>query len=203
MAADFEGTKYVDTEIDTLGIYRNMYGKGGDDQLATNSGFARLYGGPGDDALNYYGDGKSKLYGDKGDDLLYGGGQNDKFYGGGGDDWLFGADGKNVYNTGGGRDHIVFNSEPDDKLDKAKDFSAKKDYLNFNPFYFPVGLSGETLDKSQYRKGGKAKDGDDNFGYNPNNGLVWFDENGNAPGGFHKVIKLDEDLHISHMNFQF
>jgi Ca2+-binding RTX toxin-like protein len=203
MAADFEGTEFDDNKIDTLGMYQIMRGKGGDDQLGTNSGFARIYGGSGDDGLNYYGDGNSKLYGNSGDDYLYGGGQNDKFYGGGGDDWMFGLDGKNIYKTGGGRDHIVFGTTPDDKLDKGKDFNPKKDYLNFNPFYFPVGLSGLTLDESQFRKGGKAKDADDNFGYNPNNGNVWFDENGNAPGGFHKIIKLDEDLHISYMNFQF
>jgi Ca2+-binding RTX toxin-like protein len=181
-----------------------MYGYGGNDQLGSDADFARIYGGSGDDILYYTGPGNSKLYGEAGNDMLYGGSQNDKLFGGGGGDWMFGGEGKNVFKGGGGPDHFGFNADPaNTEIAKIKDFNPKKDFLNFQPFFFPLGDAGETIDKSQFRKGGKPKDEDDNFGYKPGNGLVWVDLNGSDPGGFHKIAKVGEDLNISYMNFQF
>jgi Ca2+-binding RTX toxin-like protein len=201
MAADFEGTDGPDTEY---GTYMSMRGLGGADQLGSDAGFAKIYGGAGNDGLFYYGAGNSRLYGEGGADQLAGGAQNDKFYGGGGSDWFYGGWGKNIYVTGNGRDHIVFGDIPDgDKLDKGKDFDPNKDYLNFNPFYFPVGASGDMLPKSQFRKGAKAKDEDDYFGYNKNTGIVWFDGDGSGAGVQVDIIKLDDGLGISHLNIGF
>jgi serralysin len=57
--------------------------------------------------------------------------------------------------------------------------------------------------QSQFRKGPKAKDEDDNFGYNKKTGVVWFDPNGSDAGGQVDVIKLDKGLDITHLNFGF
>lgn len=60
--------------------------------------------------------------------------------------------------------------------------------------------TGETLDKSQFRKGGKPKDENDNFGYKKGNGILWYDGNGSDAGGHLDVIKLDKGLDITHLN---
>jgi len=201
MAADFEGTDGPDTEF---GAYPNMYGLAGTDLLSSSySPFARIYGGADNDYLYYTGTGKSEQNGGAGNDYLYGGNQWDKLIGGGGGDWLEGGLGKNIYKTGGGSDHIAFNAAPDDALDKCSDFDPKKDFLNFYAHIYPVGVSGEWLAKSQFRKGAEAKDEDDNFGYDKATGIVWFDLNGSDAGGHEEVIKLDKGLGISHLNIGF
>ena len=200
MSADFEGTSGPDYES---GNYGMMHGYGGADWLSSGATFARIYGGTEGDYVGYYGSGTSKLYGDSGDDTLYGGDQKDKMYGGTGDDWLFGGLGKNIMWGGKGSDHFVFDSLPDGYLDKIKDFKVKKDFLNFDPSAYPVGMSMETLDASQFRYGKKAKDGDDNFGYNKKTGKVWFDPDGKGGEAQVDVVKLDKDLHLTYANFQF
>jgi hypothetical protein len=201
MAADFEGTDGPDGE---LGDFPNMYGFGGDDNLgSTYSPFAYIYGGADNDYLYYTGAGKSEQYGGPGADQLFGGSQWDKLIGGGGSDWLAGGLGKNIFKTGGGSDHIAYYELPDDKLDKGLDFNPSKDFLNFYSFIYPVGAAGAILSKSQFRKGAKAKDEDDNFGYNKKSGIVWYDENGSDAGGHFDVIKLDKGLDITHLNIGF
>jgi hypothetical protein len=201
MAADFEGTDGPDSEF---GDYPNMYGFAGNDALgSTFSPFAHIYGGANNDYLYYTGTGKSEQYGGSGNDQLFGGSQWDKLIGGGGGDWLAGGLGKNIFKTGGGRDHIVYYELPDDKLDRGLDFNPNKDFLNFDPTIYPVGVSGEALAKSQFRKGAEAKDENDNFGYDKKTGIFWVDLNGSDAGSHFDVIKLDKGLSISHVNIGF
>ncbi len=200
MSADFEGNDDPDTQY---GDYTTMHGYGGVDLLGSSAIFARIYGGKDGDLLSYYGPGTSKLNGEAGDDALYGGNQNDKMYGGGGGDWLFGGLGKNVMWGGGGKDHFGFDGLPDAWLDKIKDFNVKKDFLNFDSSVYAVGEHAATLLKSQFRYGSKAKDEDDNFGYDKKTGIVWFDPDGKGGAAKVDVVKLDKDLHLTHVNIQF
>ena len=218
MGEQFEGTDIVDV-VD--GPYTSMRGKGGDDSLSSNASFANIYGGIGSDFLNYYGSGKSWIYGGDGNDLIYGGNQNDKIWGDKGNDliwgndgndkiwgdkgndWIWGGLGKNTMWGGPGKDHFGFDSLPDAKLDKIKDFNPKKDFLNFRPDVYTVGLGLETLPKSQFRYGKKAKDEDDHFGYNKKTGVVWYDPDGKGGESQVNVVKLDPDLKMYYVNIQF
>lgn len=183
MAGDFIGSNGPDYE---QGNYENMYGKGGKDTLLSGATFARLYGGAQDDWLEYYGGGKAKLNG------------------GGGDDTLIGGLGKVVFKTGGGHDTVVLNFAPDDQLDKVKDFNPRKDTLKLygTVYAAPYDANG-VLIKEAFRKGGKAKDADDRFGYNKKSGIVWYDADGNGEGAKVEVLKLSKGLDISHGDFHF
>lgn len=203
MSADYEGSPGPDNEF---GTYETMYGFAGDDSLGSDSAIVRIYGGSENDYLfhQYAGEaGRAYLYGEDGDDQLFGAAGDDKSYGGSGNDWLWGGAGKNVYWGGSGRDHFGFFELPDSQLDKIKDFKVKKDFLNFDPFYYSVGLAGDTLAKAQFRYGKAAKDGDDNFGYNKKTGIVWFDPDGKGGEAQVDVVKLDKDLAFSNLNIQF
>lgn len=203
MSADFEGSPGPDNEI---GSYETMRGFAGNDYLVSDLVLATIYGGDDDDICQhlYAGEGFGAfLYGEDGNDQLWGGNANDKSYGGKGDDWIWAGLGKNVSWGGSGRDHFGYDGLPDDQLDKVKDFKVKKDFLNFDPFYYSVGLSGDTLAKSQFRYGKAAKDDDDNFGYNTKTGIVWYDPDGKGGESQVDVVKLDKGLAFSHLNIQF
>ncbi len=218
MSADFEGTDAPDLEF---GNYNKMWGFGGNDSLTSNASFAYIYGGQGSDQAYYMGSGNSWIYGGGGADYLYGGNQNDRIFGGGGNDriwgfdgndklkggggndWMWGGLGKDTIWTGSGRDHVGFDSLPDGKPDRIKDFSPKKDFLNFVPSAYTVGLGLDTLPKSQFRYGKKAKDDDDHFGYDKKTGIVWYDPDGKGGESQMDVVKLDKGLSLTHVNIQF
>jgi len=202
MSADYEGSPGPDTEF---GTYETMRGFAGADSLGSDFPIVRIYGGSENDNLlhQYAGVGIAYLYGEDGDDNLYGALGDDKSYGGSGNDWLWGGAGKNVSWGGSGRDHFGYYELPDTALDRIKDFKVKKDFLNFDPSVFSVGLSGDTLSQSQFRYGKAAKDDDDNFGYNKKTGIVWFDPDGRGGEGQVDIVKLDKDLAFSHQNIQF
>jgi Ca2+-binding RTX toxin-like protein len=202
MADVFTGGDGDDTEI---GSYDRMYGNGGDDILGSfKNVFVKIYGGDGEDQLTYFGPNMSRLKGDDGNDWLYGGAQYDWVIGGRGDDWLFGNLGNDWLVGNGGRNHFAFNTAPDsqDNKDEIDGFKPNKDFLHFNnDVYTAAGDEGK-LPKDQFRLGAKAKDGNDIFGYNPKNGVVWYDLNANDPGGFTKVAVLDEGLLVTHINYR-
>lgn len=203
MAADFEGGDGPDIEF---GTYVRMYGKGGDDQLGSDATvFTRIYGGDDDDTVFYTGSATAALYGDGGNDSINGGALDDKIFGGGGNDWMFGGLGRDILKGEGGKDHFGFASVPVSAADRdvIKDFSVKKDFLNFVPGAFTAATPGESLLKSEFRLGAKAKDSDDFFGYDRKSGIVWYDSNGDQDGSQVEIAKLSKDLHLTHVNFQF
>ncbi|MEP0322236.1 calcium-binding protein [Bauldia litoralis] len=192
------------------GSYLRMYGYGAGDTLGSNAiavGFVKIYGGNGADNLYYYGDGTAKLAGGKGGDWLYGGIHDDKLIGGKGGDWLFGGLGNDWLKGGKGPDHFGFNTIPDSKtnVDMIVDFEPKKDLLHFNSFVYTSGFDGTfgVIARANFNKGKGAEDSDDYFGYNPKNGKVWYDLNGNDPGGKETVAILEESLHIKYSHFHF
>ena len=221
MSADiYEGNEFDNYES---GSYIEMYGYGGADQLSSNRfepGFIKIYGGDDNDYLYYNGAGKSqiyggndndtifggyqrdKVYGDKGDDWLYGFYSNDIVNGGKGNDWLFGEYGNDKLISGKGNDHFGFNTMANSQtnFDKVKDFDTKHDYVNFSHYVYTSGWEGAPgqLNKMYFVKASKPKDSNDYYGYNSKKGILWYDANGNDPGGFVKVAKLDEGLNFSH-----
>ncbi|MCB1488027.1 MAG: hypothetical protein KDJ88_11290 [Bauldia sp.] len=210
------------------GSYLTMYGYGGDDTLGSDGvavGFVKIYGGGDNDTLSYYGMGTAKLYGGKGNDWAGGGIYNDviiggkgrdtlvgdagddNLKGGKGGDWMFGGLGNDWMKGGKGPDHYGFNTTPDSQtnMDMIVDFSVKQDMLHFNHYVYTSGWQGTTgeLSKKFFKLGKGAKDGNDYFGYNPKNGIVWYDYNANDPGGQEAVAKMDAHLNLTFHHFMF
>lgn len=98
-----------------FGMYLQIYGAGGNDQLSMiGAGDGYLSGGSGDDILRG-GDGTNVISGEDGRDIIYGGSlgdyvdggtDDDKIFGMGGDDNLFGHDGKDYLDGGEGNDKL-------------------------------------------------------------------------------------------------
>ncbi|MEP0324461.1 calcium-binding protein [Bauldia litoralis] len=195
-----------------LGVYSEMYGKGGDDQLTSNSKntvdapYVKFKGGGGDDILNYYGAGQSKLRGQSGDDTLYGGIGDDVLIGNKGDDRLYGGLGEDRLKGGKGNDHFVFNSTPysEGNLDTVVDFKPNADFLHFSRTIFTSGFEAiGHMPQNIVKIGKRAKDEDDYFGYHKKKGIVWYDYNGSEEGGHTEVAQLDKGLDITYYHFMF
>ncbi|MCP4384392.1 MAG: hypothetical protein GY798_23780 [Hyphomicrobiales bacterium] len=202
MVADvYVGTSGQDIEF---GNYKKMEGKGGQDFLTSNAAvFTKIYGDGGQDNLSYIGTDKSKIDGGKGVDYLYGGERNDKLIGGKGDDWLFGNLGNDWLKGGKGNDHFGFNTAPDSKTNKddIADFKPGQDFLHFNiNVYAAFNYNGQ-LKKKHFEKGKKADDGNDFLGYHKKKGVIWYDPNGDDPGGKEKVACVDKGLNLSYHDF--
>ena len=191
-----------------LGVYSEMYGKGGNDSLSSNKSlvFVELYGGSGDDTLNYYGTAQSKIYGQKDSDILYGGNGDDVVFGGSGDDHLYGYAGNDKLKGGKGSDHFVFNTTPyaANNVDTIVDFNPKDDFLHFSHSVYTSGyVTVGHMQQDIVALGKHAKDDDDYFGYNEKKGIIWYDFNADKKGGFHEVAHVDKHLPITYYHFIF
>ncbi|MCP4384310.1 MAG: calcium-binding protein [Hyphomicrobiales bacterium] len=187
-----------------FGNYFKMEGKGGNDTLGSDASVpTKIFGNGGSDFLYYSGTAESKIDGGRGDDQLLGGGKNDKLIGGKGDDWLFGRFGNDLLKGKKGNDHFSFTTTPNSETNKddIADFNPGKDFLHFNTgVYRAFNYYGE-LNKKNFEKGKKADDEDDFLGYHAKKGVIWYDFNGDEPGGKEKVACVDEGLKLSYHNF--
>jgi Ca2+-binding RTX toxin-like protein len=153
----------------------------GRDELSGDQGRDRLFGEASDDALSG-GDGNDRLFGGAGRDLLYGGNGIDLIYGGDGGDTFFIDAGKDVLTGGAGRDTFMFIkfSAPGQE-NRITDFQHGVDkihlYTTLDP-QFPPG----DLAPGAFRRGAVAQDADDRIIYNPANGKLFLDADGDAAG---------------------
>ncbi|MBR8828945.1 MAG: S8 family serine peptidase, partial [Gomphosphaeria aponina SAG 52.96 = DSM 107014] len=158
----------------------NINGTGNtlNNSLTGNNGNNKLNGAGGNDILT----------GGNGNDQLTGGAGNDQLTGGAGNDQLTGGTGNDQLTGGAGEDWFIFNSTLE-KLDTIKDFkSSQKDQIRIDASGFKGGLkANRTLATSQFVIGTGAGDRNDRFIYNDNNGALFFDIDGNKPGGVAQV----------------
>lgn len=182
-------------------ISRTQYGTDGNDELLGTALDDTIYGGAGEDQLAG-GDGNDYLYGGSDTDILFGGAGNDRLNGGDGIDILIGGRGNNL--LAGGYDMDIFFLRVDtqngflfgnfyfvpDSFDTIVDFAAGKDKI----FLGVQGVqSGPvTLPESAFVSGygATAHDADDRLIYDRSTGNLYWDENGNLPGGSALIAKL-------------
>jgi Ca2+-binding RTX toxin-like protein len=156
----------------------------------------------GNSAANTLGgiDGNDVLSGAAGNDFLLGGAGNDILNGGGGDDRLIGDEGNDELNGGrgndvseGGPDQDIFSFDslifrfgsPNKNLDTIRDFSVRDDTLAFSASAFGGGLApGDALDPVPTTSEGT-------FLYDTDCGDLFWDINGQSPGGVIQVAHLD------------
>lgn len=165
------------------------FGKGGDDIIKGLGGADELFGGSGKDLLAGF-SGDDVLEGGKGKDELSGGDDDDKLDGGKGKDRLDGNDGNDVLKGGKDADQFGFSSElnKSTNVDKIKDFKVGEDEIGLHIDIF--SSIGGKLNKSEFVKGNKAKDGNDYIIYNKDTGKLYYDHDGKGGDGKVKFAEL-------------
>ncbi|WP_421724457.1 calcium-binding protein [Bauldia sp.] len=158
----------------------------------------------GDDGVNVLkgGKGKDKLKGKDGGDFLIGGKGNDNLKGGAGFDELSGNLGNDTMTGGSGVDRFIFDTklDADTNVDKIKDFTPNVDKIVVdNDIFKKLGAS---VDNNEFRMGKKAKDDDDHLLYHQQTGNLFYDKNGDDPGGKTLFAKLDKGLTLSAFDFE-
>jgi hypothetical protein len=210
-------TSAVATTTLTMTFLQTLIGRstGSNDTITGGVGFNLIDGGGGNDSItgNRFtdtlrgGSGNDTLRGLVGDDLLDGGGGNDRqeggdgldrLSGGSGVDTLTGGMGNDTLNGGSGNDIFLFNSINEAK-DTITDFKVTEDKIWVNSSGFgnlPVG----TLATGAFVRGSGATNGDQRFIYNPNNGLLSFDGDGNGGGSAIELAQLPSGLALTNAN---
>jgi serralysin len=185
--------------VDTLSGFEQLSGSAFNDLLSGSAGDDFLWGKDGNDKLAG-GGGIDGLDGGNGDDTLNGGDGDDTLTGGIGADRLFGNLGKDVMEGGGGADQFLFNTAPGAaNADIIADFSVADDTIMLDDAIFGLPLG--ALGAGVLRIGAAAADADDRIIYNPNNGALIYDANGNAAGGAALIATLAPGLAMTPLDF--
>ncbi|GHC44345.1 calcium-binding protein [Neogemmobacter tilapiae] len=172
-----------------------FYGGDGRDSLFGGSGSDTIYGGNGADRLFGGGaDGPSPynyLYGENGNDFIAGGSEVlDYMFGGDGNDTLLGARRFDTLDGGTGADAFQFDSVAtlaDNPF--VADFGDGRDRILLdNDFFTALGAAGG-LSGAAFRLGANAQDASDRILYDPTNGRLWYDRDGQG-GAVKKLITI-------------
>ncbi|WP_329605000.1 calcium-binding protein [Undibacterium flavidum] len=181
-------------------ISRTQYGTDGDDEMLGTALDDTIYGGAGEDYIAG-GDGNDRLYGGLDTDFLSGGKGNDSLFGGDGIDILAGGAGNNI--LAGGYDMDLFLLRIDSTLFfgsghfEPNSVDTIVDYVPGVDKFFIGVLSlvsdgPANLPESAFVSGygAVAHDADDRLIYDRSTGNLYWDDNGNAPGGSVLIAKL-------------
>jgi Ca2+-binding RTX toxin-like protein len=205
-------------EGDTLDDIENIVGSDYDDAFQGDGGANEIRAGEGNDLAKGGGgadtlrgeEGKDSLYGMGGKDTLRGGGQSDYLSGGNGQDKLVGNSGADELDGGkgndtltgsGGNDFFVFRDalDPDTNVDTITDFAVNHDEIHLAQNIFSA--IGGHLGSGEFRIGSHAQDSNDYVIYDPDNGKLFYDANGDGGGGRVLFARLDAGLNLDHNDF--
>jgi Ca2+-binding RTX toxin-like protein len=173
----------------------NISGTGNDlaNKLTGNSGDNVLDGGLGTD----------NLFGLGGNDMLLGGDGVDQLNGGDGNDTLSGGLARDTLTGGLGADHFLFDFIPTGAAlaDRVLDFStAEGDLISLSSAIFSV--IGTSVDAGEIVVGTTALDSDDYLIFNPGNGRLYFDADGNGAGAAMAIVSIDLITTLSASDFE-
>jgi len=192
----------------------DLHGGKGKDELHGGRGSDDLYGGKGGDVLSggandddlHGGSGADLLKGGKGGDDLHGDSGNDHLQGGRGDDMLNGGTGNDHLGGGEGHDRFDFTTAlGPHNVDTIADF-GNGDAIGLSASVFSgIGAKGELADAqfamSSFDTGVHASKPDASIIYNQLSGDIFFDENGNQPGGLILFARVTPGTHLDHTDF--
>jgi Ca2+-binding RTX toxin-like protein len=184
----------------------------GNDTVMGGFGLDRILGGAGNDTLkggfddDYIdgGIGNDRLYGELQNDKLLGGLGNDILLGGSEQDTLFGGFGLDTMTGGTGRDTFVFNTALSlANVDRITDFKPVDDTVQLENAVFR-GLAPGKLAAAAFHVSTSAilaHDPSDRVIYHKPTGALYFDSNGDAPGGNVKFAQLSPGLALTNADF--
>ncbi|MGO4832860.1 calcium-binding protein, partial [Rhizobiaceae sp. 2RAB30] len=145
------------------------------------------------------------LIGNAGNNLLDGGAGNDRIDGGAGNDTLKGGLGNDVLTGGAGHDTFVFDTALNARtnVDKITDFSVVDDVIHLdNAVFSALTATGVLADKFFAKNTtGLAQDANDHIIYETDTGKLFYDANGNAPGGSTHFATLQPNLTLTAWDF--
>jgi Ca2+-binding RTX toxin-like protein len=201
------------TEL-TAGINGGTTNAGPDTETITGSdandflnGFNKttsIMGGPGQDVING-GNVDAQLYGEAGDDFVSGGSKVDNIDGGTGNDFMKGGTGADQLTGGEGVDMFGF-SRPTEGTDTITDFNAEEDMIGVSNFGFDLGLDDSTLASNpegialpteMFTIGSEATNASQYFIYNPEEGSLSYDQDGNGTLASVKLAQFSDDLDLT------
>jgi Ca2+-binding RTX toxin-like protein len=180
-------------------------GGAGNDSIAAFAGNDAILGGTGNDYVNA-GNGDDQIDGGQGSDVILGGVGNDVLHGGANSDRLVGGAGIDTLFGEAGNDVFVFNTPLSAaNRDIIVDFSnagGENDTFNLDNAFMPaLGPGAQMLRHAFFREGPAARDADDHVIYNPANGALTYDANGDHPGGTTLIAVLINRPHITALDF--
>jgi Ca2+-binding RTX toxin-like protein len=199
-----------------------VFGEDGNDSLSGGASLDRLSGGLGNDTLSGN-TGSDLLDGGDGDDSIFGGAGSDALTGGIGQDTLRGDDGNDVVTAGDGSDHLgggrgidrltggagvdffVFDTAPNGltNRDIVTDFRPADDTFQFARGAFPkLGTHSGGLNPAFFFAGKAAHDADDHIIYDRPHGNLFYDSNGNLPGGSVLIATLSNHAALAANDFK-
>lgn len=162
----------------------NLTMNGSDDLEITGNSFDNTITGNGGNNRIDGGLGRDFLIGNGGDDLLIGGLGRDWLQGGDGADTLIGAAGFDELTGGAGADLFVFDQPFSVDADVVRDFASGTDKIGISRSTF-AALGGEALGSlapGLFGTGPAPSSADQRLWYNPGNGILYFDADGNGVG---------------------
>jgi hypothetical protein len=147
--------------------------------------------------------GKDVLIGGPGDSLLDGRGGNDLIRAGSGGDTLIGGPGNDTVFGGPGHDCFVFNAALNDRtnVDQLHNFSPEFDLIALSHRIFAGVNAAGPLSPAMFFEGAHAHTLHDRIIYDPHNGWLTYDSNGNARGGATHFATLAPHLLLSSGDF--
>jgi Ca2+-binding RTX toxin-like protein len=150
------------------------------------------------DVININGTGAvDRFTGARLSDVLTGLGGADRLNGGAGADTLRGGAGKDQLTGGAGNDKFVFNvAATAANADTVLDFRHGQDKINLENSVFS-GLTAGTLTSAAFFKGANAHDANDRVIYNPADGKLYFDNDGNGAHAKVLIATLDDHLNVT------
>lgn len=173
----------------------SLEGTGNDVDTIANSGdiAGSVHLGGGGDTFNGRGGTSGAVFGEAGDDHLIGGKSNDYVSGGGGNDTLAG---------GPGKDHFVFDTAlATAGIDRIVGFLHASDKIDLKHAVFSALNASGQLSAGMFFAGSAAHDANDHIIYNPANGFLTYDSNGNTAGGAHHFATLAAHLTLTDADF--
>jgi Ca2+-binding RTX toxin-like protein len=153
----------------------------GDDKVLGNGGNDNIAGGPGDDDLR----------GGRGDDHLKG---ND------GKDILNGGRGDNILNGGAGKDCYVFDQAPGTGIGTITKFQAGEKIKLDNADFSGIGGQG-ALESKHFHVGSDADHSPQHVIYDPTDGTLSYDSDGNGPNAKVQFAQLQTGLDLTNHDF--
>jgi Ca2+-binding RTX toxin-like protein len=196
------GNSFVNTMFGNSGA-NVIDGGWGSDKIDAGAGNDTVIGGFGLDGIIGAG-GNDTLKGGFDDDRLDAGLGNDKLYGEHQNDTLLGGLGLDTMSGGSGRDTFVFNTALGAaNVDRITDFKPVDDTIQLENAVFR-GLAPGKLAAAAFHVSTSAilaHDPTDRVIYHKPTGALYYDANGNAPGGTVKFAQLTAGLTLTNADF--
>jgi Ca2+-binding RTX toxin-like protein len=146
--------------------------------------------------------GNDRINGTKGNDYLNGGEGRDNLSGGLGNDTLIGGLGHDVLQGNKGLDVFRFASAATTaNVDKIADFSIADDTIQLDNTIFTKLASMGTVNSQYFHIGEAAADADDYLIYNPTDGKLHYDADGNGTGSAIQLALLGVNLALTNADF--